>query len=158
MKKILSASILSVVIASPALAASGETETLSTGLLNAVNIKAGDDSYSVNHFKMTSVIQKSTHELFKVGEVMALSCVGTNYLVNKESTVEGNCVIKDASGDAYLASYSRKGVMGQQGAGSQTIKGLSGKYVGLSGTCTYEAKYAQNDGTYIATTAKCKYK
>lgn len=158
MKKILAASLISFAFASPALAASGETETVSAGPLNAVTIKSGDDTYTALNFKLVLIVQKSTHELFKAGDVMSLSCVGTNNTTGKESVVDGNCVVKDASGDTYAASFSRKGVMGQAGGGTQVIKGLTGKYVGLSGTCTYEAKYPQNDGIYIASFAKCKYK
>lgn len=158
MKKILAASVMSAALVSPAMASSGETETVSTGLLNHVTVKSGDDSYAVNHFKLVSVVERSTHELFKAGDIMSLNCVGTNYLVDKESVVDGHCVVKDAAGDTYAATYHRKGVMGQQGAGTQTIRGLTGKFAGLSGTCTYEAKYAQNDGIYIASFAKCKYK
>ena len=59
MKKILAASLISFAFASTALAAPGETETVSAGPLNAVTIKAGDDTYTVLNFKLVLIVQKS---------------------------------------------------------------------------------------------------
>jgi hypothetical protein len=158
-KNILAAVAVAAVIATPSVfAAPGDTESVSTGQLNRVEVKMGEDSYSVVNFKLVMVINKSTHELFKAGDVIAVSCVGINNTVNKESNVDGNCVAKDSAGDTFATTFKRKGLLGQPGAGAQTVRGLTGKYAGMTGTCSYDAKYAQNDGVFIASFAKCSYK
>lgn len=158
-KNILAAIAITAAFAKPcAFAASGDVEGVSTGQLNRVEIKVGEDSYSVVNFKLVMVINKSTHEAFKVGDVVGLSCVGVNNTVNKESIVDGNCLAKDSAGDTFATTFKRKGQFGQTGAGIQTVKGLTGKYAGLVGTCTYDAKYTQNDGVFIASFGKCSYK
>jgi hypothetical protein len=158
-KNILAAIAIATAMTTPSVfAAGGDTESVSTGQLNRVEIKMGEDSYSVVNFKLVMVINKSTHELFKTGDVIAVSCVGINNAVNKESIVDGNCVAKDSAGDTFSTTFKRKGLLGQPGAGAQIVRGLTGKYVGLSGTCSYDAKYAQNDGVFIASFAKCSYK
>ncbi len=155
MKTLLPCLLLSV--ASTVFAASGETETVSTGLLNRTEVKMGDDSYSAANFKLTVVVNQSSMDLFKAGDVLVGSCVGSNQTVQGASAVEGNCVIKDRAGDAYATTYSRKGTMGNPGQGTQQVRGLTGKYIGMTGSCTYDAKYAQNDGTYVVSFAKCAY-
>lgn len=150
--------ITATLAASTAMAAPGETESVSTGQLNRAEIKMGEDTYSVVNFKLLMVVNKSTHQSFKAGDVITINCVGINNTLNKESTVDGNCVAKDSAGDSFATTFKRKGVLGQPGAGSQTVKGLTGKFAGMTGTCTYEAKYAQNDGVFIALFAKCSYK
>jgi len=158
-KNILAAMAVTAAFATPyVFAAPGDVEGVSTGQLNRVEVKAGEDSYSAVNFKLVMVINKSTHELFKVGDIFGLSCVGTNNTVNKESIVEGNCLAKDNSGDTFATTFKRKGQFGQTGTGTQTVRGLTGKYVGLVGTCTYDAKYTQNDGVFIASFGKCSYK
>lgn len=160
MKKNMLAAVAIVVMfaTSSVFAAPGDAESVSTGQLNRVEIKVGEDSYSVVNFKLVMVINKSTHELFKVGDVIGVSCVGINNTVNKESNVDGHCVAKDSAGDTFATTFKRKGLLGQPGTGAQTVKGLTGKYAGLTGTCSYDAKYAQNDGVFIASFAKCSYK
>ena len=150
--------VTAMLAASTAIAAPGDTESVSTGQLNRAEIKVGEDSYAAVNFKLVMVVNKSTHQSFKAGDVITLSCVGINNTINKESTVDGNCVGKDSAGDTFATTFKRKGVLGQPGTGNQTVKGLTGKYAGLNGTCTYEAKYAQNDGVFIASFAKCSYK
>ena len=143
--------------ASSSWAASGNVESTSTGLLNRAEIKIGEDSYSAVNFKLIVVINKSDFSLFKSGDVLSANCVGINKNVNGNSSVEGNCLLKDASGDTYATTYERKGTMGNPGTGTQNIKGLTGKFIGMSGSCTYDVKYAQNDGMYVITFANCKY-
>ncbi len=156
MKNTLLASLL-FLVCSTTWAASGAVELTSTGQLNRTELKLGDDSYSAVNFKLITVVNKSNFGLLKNGDVLTANCVGTNRNVNGNSLVEGNCLLKDASGDTYSTTYERKGTMGNPGTGTQSIKGLTGKFVGMSGTCTYEAKYAQNDGIYVVSFANCKF-
>jgi hypothetical protein len=156
MKNKLLASLL-FLVCSLSWAASGNLESTSTGLLNRTEIKLGENSYSAVNFKLIVVVNKSNFSLIKTGDVLTASCVGMNKNVNGNTLVEGNCLLKDSAGDTYASTYERKGKMGEPGTGTQTITGLSGKFVGMSGTCTYDAKYAQNEGTYVITYANCKY-
>ncbi len=155
MKKILACLLLPV--ASTAFAESGETETVATGQLHRTEIKVGDDSYGSVNFKLIVVVNHSSMSLFKAGDVLVASCVGSNQRVQGESLVEGNCVMKDADGDTYTSTYSRTGTMGSPGQGTQQVRGLTGKFDGMTGSCTYDAKYAQNDGVYVISFAKCEY-
>jgi hypothetical protein len=138
-------------------AASGNVESISTGLINRVDVKVGENSYSAVNFKLVVIINQSSFSLLKSGDVLSANCVGINKNVNGDSIVEGNCLLKDANGDTYATTYERKGTMGNPGTGTQTVKGLTGKFIGMSGSCTYDAKYAQNDGTYVISFANCKY-
>lgn len=144
-------------LVSSAWAGSGNVESVSTGLLNRTEVKIGDNAYSAVNFKLIVVVNKSTFGLLKVGDILTASCVGSNRVVNGDSVVEGNCLLKDAGGDTYSTTYERKGTMGNPGTGTQIIKGLTGKFVGMTGSCTYDAKYVQNDGVYVVSFANCKY-
>jgi hypothetical protein len=160
MKKniLIATTLASAILSGSAYAASGEVENVSTGQLNRVEVKIGADTYSVVHFKLVLVVNKSTVPAFKVGDVHSINCVGISNTINQESIGEGNCLGKDSAGDSYTTTFRRKGVVGQPGAGNQTVKGLTGKFAGLDGSCTYEVKYTQNDGLYLASFAKCSYK
>lgn len=149
--------LLLMFAASSTWAGSGNVESVSTGLLNRTEIKIGDDAYAAVNFKLVVVVSKSNFSLMKTGDILMANCVGTNRNINGESAVQGNCLLKDASGDTYSTTYERKGTMGNPGTGTQNIKGLTGKFVGMSGSCTYDAKYAQNDGLYVISFASCKY-
>ena len=154
----LATTFAAALFSSSVYAGSGEAESVSTGQLNRIEIKVGSDTYSVVHFKLTMVINKSTVAPLKAGDVYALSCVGVSNTIGQDSIGEGNCVGKDSAGDSFATTFKRKGVVGQPGAGTQTVRGISGKFVGLEGNCTYDVKYAQNDGIYLASFAKCSYK
>ncbi len=156
MKNKLLASLLFLSCASTQ-AASGNLDTTSTGLLNRTEIKLGENSYSSVNFKLIIVVNKSSFSLIKTGDILTASCVGLNKNVNGDSLVEGNCLIKDSAGDTYASTYERKGKMGDPGTGTQNVKGLTGKFVGMTGTCTYDAKYAQNEGVHVISIASCKY-
>ncbi len=155
-KKLLA--LLLVLAGSATWAGSANVESVSTGLLNRAEIKVGDDAYAAVNFKLVVVVNKSSFGLFKAGDILTAACVGANQNVNGKSTVQGNCILKDASGDSYTTTYERIGTMGNPGAGKQTIKGLTGKFIGMTGSCTYDAKYAQNDGLYVISFASCDYK
>jgi|GEM_PF-1525243 hypothetical protein len=155
MKKLLSC--LLVLFASHSFAASGDVElVLAISAYSPTKIDADADSYFTVNFKPMIIIDKSNFELMKTNDVLAANCVGWSTTEDKASHYESHCMVKDADGDTFLINSQRASAGGTPGTGKQQVKGIKGKYVGMTGTCSFKIKTVQNDGLYVAAFSNCQ--
>jgi hypothetical protein len=155
LKKILSC--LLILCSSSLFAATGEVElvfAISSYVPNKIDADA--DSYFIVGFKPMIIIDKSNFELIKTNDVLAGNCVGWSTTEDKSSHYESHCMIKDADGDTFLINSQRASAGGTPGVGKQQVKGVKGKYVGMTGTCSFKIKTVQNDGLYVAAFSNCQ--
>ena len=159
MKKIL-ISFLACFSISSAFAKTFKTEAISVGKVQINSIKSDGNSYSSITVNSVGVTTKSNNTLFPVNGIVTFTCVGTNKTVNGSSMVDGNCVTKDADGDQYESQLKREGVVGEPSTpGTAIVKGISGKYVGLTGKCSYEVNFMRTaDGMQNVSFQRCEYK
>jgi hypothetical protein len=92
----------------------------------------------------SETITGSTGPLFEVGRSSTLTCA----VYGKKSTagmdLEAPCISVDSDGDElYVIARRRVGdtESGGGGDGQQEIAGGTGKYTGVTGSCTYTAEY-----------------
>jgi hypothetical protein len=132
--------------------AAAEVEMVGNSIYNLSTVKAGEDTFSITQIKGAIYVIKSNASQLKANSASTLTCVSYTKNVNKNSNLESDCLVKDSDGDTFISIFSRTGSMGNTGAGKQELKGLTGKYVGMNGTCTYEAKYGKGDDFNTVTT------
>lgn len=114
-------------------------ESIAIGNIHLSDIKSGSDTFSSWHINIVSVTTKSESPLFPVKGILTNTCIGTSKVVNGSALSEGDCVFKDSSGDSFALHLTRDGVAGGAATlGKASINGLSGKFVGMTGKCTYE--------------------
>ena len=155
MKKILSCLLFA--FASHSFAASGEVELVfAIPSYTPTKIDADADSYFTVNFKPMIIIDKSNFELIKTNDVMGANCVGWSTTEDKASHYESHCMVKDVDGDTFLINSQRASAGGTPGAGKQQVKGIKGKYAGMTGSCTFKIKTVQNDGLYVAAFSNCQ--
>ena len=155
MNKLLCSLLL--LLTSTAYSATGEVElvlAISSYVPNKIDADA--DSYFIVGFKPMVVIDKSNFELIKTNDVMGANCVGWSSTEDKTSHYESHCMVKDVDGDTFLINSQRASAGGTPGAGKQQVKGIKGKYVGMTGACSFTIKTVQNDGLYLAAFSNCK--
>jgi hypothetical protein len=155
MKKILIIA-LAVFTAMLAHAESGTTEAFATAPINMVTNDFGDHKYTIINIKQGGIILKSDLPWIKAGSTFVSECIGVSTSDNKGSQLDGTCLNTDSDGDKYKNTFSRTNNSGQMNPGTQIYTGLTGKYRGVTGTCTYENK-AQilNSVVYGFNTVKC---
>jgi hypothetical protein len=154
MKKLVGC--LFFLMASHGFAATGEVELVfAIPSYSPTKIDAEADSYFTVNFKPMIIIDKSNFELIKTNDVMGANCVGWSTTEDKSSHYESHCLVKDVDGDTFLINSQRASAGGTPGAGKQQVKGIKGKYVGMTGSCTFKIKNVQNDGLYIFQFVRC---
>ena len=73
---------------------------------------------------------------------------------DQKSSTSTNRTNKD--GDTFATSIFRKGNIGKAGSGQETLNGISGKYIEMSGQCEYTVKFVRNEFLSGVTFNKCK--
>jgi hypothetical protein len=123
-----------------AFAETGSLETISSGTYQITTNDFGDSKSSVIVTKLAGIVTKSDLSFIKAGALIVSECGGASTSDSKGSKVEGTCLSTDADGDKYKINFSRSNTIGGSNPGTQTWVGLTGKYVGMTATCTYENK------------------
>ena len=65
---------------------------------------------------------------------------------------------KDKDGNEFSMENNRVGIIGQGGPGESVLRGVSGKYANLMGTCKYVPTYMMNDGVFVSVSFDCDMK
>ena len=106
----------------------------------------------------TATTQVSSGEPFTQGEHSVIRCVVYAKDTGEGVSLEAPCTTTDGSGDRwYTLSHRSAGDMaaGGGGEGRWELMGGTGKYAGVTGTCTYETSYlAENQ---VVTEANCNW-
>ncbi len=90
----------------------------------------------------------SSGEPFTQGDHSLISCLFYATSTAEGVSIEAPCTITDGSGDRwYTMSRRDAGDMASGGGGEGRLElmGGTGKYAGVTGTCTYEASYLTQD-------------
>ena len=137
-------------------AESGTVESISGGPYQITTNDFGDSKYSVFTIKLIGTTLKSDVSFIKAGSTFIAECSGVSTADSKGPKAEGTCLVTDADGDKYKLSFSRNN---SSNGGVQNWVGLSGKFVGASGNCTYEHRpQAHNGVVYGINPSKCSVK
>ena len=140
----------------PAFAETGNIESLSQGTYQITTNDFGDSKYSVISTKLTGITLKSEVSFIKAGLLSVSECSGASVSDSKGSKVDGNCLVTDSDGHKYRVNFSRSNTIGGSNPGTQNWVGLTGKYVGVTATCTYENKsQVLNSVIYGSNLVKC---
>jgi hypothetical protein len=136
-----------------AFAESGTVESISGGPYQVTTNDFGDSKHTVFTIKLVGTTLKSDVSFIKVGSTFIAECAGSSTADGRGSKVEGTCLVTDGEGDKYKLKFSRA----KSGTGGvQTWEGMTGKYVGAKGDCTYEHRPQAHNGTvYGINPAKC---
>ena len=124
-------------------AAHAETGTvgkLDMGTYSITTNDFGNGKYTVITVKIPGVVSKSDISLFKPGSTIISECLGSSTSDSSGTKAEGTCLATDADGDKYKINFSRTNSTGCTNPGTQNWVGLTGKYVGMTASCTYENK------------------
>ena len=92
----------------------------------------------------TATIHASSGEPFSHGEHGLIECVVYAKSTTEGVSLEAPCTTTDGSGDRwYTLSHRSEGdiAAGGGGEGRWTLMGGTGKYAGVTGSCTYETSY-----------------
>ncbi len=106
----------------------------------------------------TSTVLQSSGAPFVEGSVSAAACIVYSRKTEAGIDLEAPCTSTDADGDSlFLVSRRKAGDIqdGGGGAGHSEIVGGTGKYAGISGSCTYDAKYLPNN--HSTTIRRCDW-
>ncbi|MFM7698298.1 MAG: hypothetical protein ACKO5X_06650 [Limnohabitans sp.] len=143
-------------LAMAANAETGQVESISGGTYQITANDFGDTRNSVFTTKLAGVVLKSDVSFQKQGSTFIAECGGVSTTDSKGSRAEGTCLVTDSDGDKYKLSFLRANVIGGNNPGTQEWTGLTGKYVGASGKCTYENKsQVLNSVVYGINPVKC---
>jgi len=154
--RILSLFVVAMCVPLSASAESGYVESVSAGTYQITTNDFGDSRYTVITTKVAGITVKSDVSFMKVGGTSISECAASSIADSKGSKVEGTCLTTDSDGDKYKIILSRTNVIGGNNPGTQSWFGLTGKYVGMTGTCTYENRSQVLNGViYGMNISKC---
>ena len=100
----------------------------------------------------------SSGEPFTQGEHSLITCLFYAKSTAEGVSLEAPCTTTDGSGDRwYTMSYRSAGniATGGGGEGRWELMGGTGKYAGVTGTCTYDTSYLTQDN--VVTEGKCTW-
>jgi hypothetical protein len=155
MKKVFSL-LLIAFFSAFAHAETGTVESISGGFYQLTTNDFGDSKYTVLVTKLAGTNLKSDVSFIKQGTSFVAECAGSSITDTKGNKVDGTCLVTDSDGDKYKLNFSRSNAIGGNNPGVQSWVGMTGKYVGATGNCTYENKSQVLNGVVYATNAvKC---
>ena len=107
----------------------------------------------------TSTLLQSSGAPFELGSVSAAACIVYVRMTEAGIDLEAPCTTTDDDGDSlFMMSRRKDGDLqdGGGGAGHTEIIGGTGKYAGISGSCSYDTKYLPNN--HNVTIRECDWK
>ena len=134
---------------------SGTYETVSSFVYDYTKFDFANQKIISGPLHGTETITKSSGGPFVVGESSVLVCAVYGKKSDAGMDLEAPCAVTDASGDVNFSLSKRSAgdtETGGGGDGRQEIVGGTGKYAGITGSCTYTVDYvAGNRGISINT-------
>jgi len=125
-------------------------------LLDTTNV--GGIKFTTGELKGLSNVSNSSYATLPDGTVLSFSCTGSSLEKDGKSTLYALCTVKDKDGDEIMMENSREGAIGVPGPGNSLLKGVSGKFANLVGTCTYIPTYMMNGGVFVSVSFDCDMK
>jgi len=138
------------------LADSGTFEAISSFTTHYITFEHGDETIVGGPIEGTRTISSSSGGSFTPGDSSIAECLVFVRKSVKGIDNESACTYTDGPQDKmFTLSRRRAGDMNTGGEGKTEIQGGTGKYKGITGSCTYRATYLPgNRGT---TFAKCQW-
>ena len=153
------ASLLLVMGAHAAVAdESGSFSMLRSSQYSYVTVEHVDESYTGGTLKGTQTILDSSGGPFVDGMHSTVECLVFARSSDDGIAIEAPCVNTDLDGDhLYTTSIRELGTVetGGGGAGRWELRGGTGKYAGITGSCGYEAQYLA--GNSVVSLGECNW-
>ena len=121
-------------------------------------IEHSDATYTGGILKGTQTIIASSGGPFVDGLLNTVECLVYSRSSDEGIALEAPCVGSDLDGDLlYSTALRDDGTVGTGGGGSGRwdIRGGTGKYAGITGSCPYETQYLPGD--WVVTTGECTW-
>jgi len=147
-----------LVCAAAAYADSGTYESIVSLVPQYKSMEHGDGTVTGGSSAGTSTILKSSGAPFTEGASSAFECVIFAKKTAAGMDLEAPCASTDASGDKVFSVARRKvGDVSEGGGGQGTtqITGGTGRYAGLTGSCSYRVDYLP--GNRLVSMSKCRW-
>ena len=91
-----------------------------------------------------------------MGDISASQCLGIVTVENTNTVGNGSCLAVDTDNDKWRLNYVRGDSTPQVGTGKAELIGLTGKYFGMKGSCTYDQKRIVMDAVlHVSTLLNC---
>jgi len=142
------------------------TATAETGTFRLIQVEIhdytsfelADQTITGGALEGTSTIIESSGGPFVAGENSRSTCMVYAKRSEAGLELESSCVTTNAEGEKlFLLAQRTLGdvEVGRGGEGRLQLLGGSGKFVGVTGSCSYESKYLPDN--WIVTTAECEW-
>jgi len=151
------AGIVVLSLAAMAAAESGTFRSVITYLHDYTSFEFADQTITGGALEGVSTIIESSGGPFVVGAHSRITCMVYAKRSEAGLELESPCVTINAMGDKQFTRGKRTlgdiGGAGQGGEGTGQLLGGTGKFAGITGTCSYETEYLADN--WIVTTTEC---
>ena len=123
-----------------------------------ITVEHSDESYTGGVLKGTQTVLDSSGGPFADGMHSTSECLVFSHSSDAGITLEAPCVNTDLDGDLlYTTAIRDQGTIGTGGGGEGRweLRGGTGKYAGITGTCPYTTQYLAGDR--LVTTGECTW-
>ena len=153
------AGIVVLSLAATAAAESGTFRSILALLHDYTSFEFADQTITGGALEGVSTIIESSGGPFVVGAHSRVTCMGYAKRSEAGLELESPCVTINAMGDKQFILGKRTlgdiGGAGQGGEGSGQLLGGTGKYAGITGSCSYETEYLADN--WIVTIVECEW-
>ena len=122
-----------------------------------ITIEHSDAAYTGGILKGTQTITESSGGPFVDGMLSTVECLVYSRSSDDGIALEAPCVSSDHDGDLLHSTAHRDaGTVGTGGgAGRWDLRGGTGKYQGITGSCPYETQYLPGD--WVVSISECAW-
>ena len=160
-RKVLPALVGIVILSLVATAAaeSGTFRLIRSYQHNYTTFEFADQTITGGALEGTATILESSGDPFVAGENSRVTCMIYSKRSEAGLELEGPCVMTFSGGEKLFTLSKRTlgsiGGAGQGGAGRMQLLGGTGKFVGVTGSCSYETEYLEDD--WLVTVGECEW-
>ncbi len=146
-------------LAATAIAESGTFRSIAAYQHDYTSFEFADQTITGGALEGVSTIIESSGGLFVVGAHSRITCMVYAKRSEAGLELESPCVTVNAMGDKLFTLGKRTlgdiGGAGQGGEGSGQLLGGTGRFAGITGTCSYGTEYLADN--WIVTMAQCEW-
>ena len=154
-----SAAIIILSLAATATAESGTFRSIVTQLHDYTSFEFADQTITGGAAQGVVTIIEGSGGPFVVGEHSRITCIAYAKQSDAGLEIESPCVTINAMGDKQFWLAQRTlgdiGGAGQGGGGSAQLLGGTGQFAGITGTCSYEAEYLEDN--WLVSMLECEW-
>jgi hypothetical protein len=156
-RRLVGASAIAIVTsATSGWADNGSFETVASFTTNYTKLEQGEQVVTGGSIHGSVAVVRSSGGAFAEGTNCVLDCIVFAKKSDSGLELEAPCVNTDPSGDKlFYVSRRKAGDLTVGGEGIQELKGGTGKYAGLSGSCRFRTEYLP--GNQAVTRQQCQW-